>query len=152
MFMGGGNILAGGDSSDDSGDESSDNLGNSTDSASMDLYGNSDDEEEKRMAPIHQQIFGVSLLIASLFFDGGTGAYEDKLMSLHSVEPFDLMFNFQLSKTLLSALALIVFNQTHLFLEMIQETGISKLLEARFLSFDTSSVMKSLISIFSSFM
>ena len=131
MFMGGGNILKGGDSSDDgSSDSSFDGIGNnSTDTSSLDAYaasGSGDDEDDEGMAPIHKQIFGVALLIASLFFDGGTGAYEDKLMSMHSVEPFDLMFKFQLSKALLSAFALIVFNQTHLFVEMIQQTGICK--------------------------
>jgi hypothetical protein len=30
--------------------------------------------------------------------DGGTGAYEDKLMKKHHVGPFDLMFNIQFAK------------------------------------------------------
>lgn len=136
MFMGGGNILKGGDSSDDSNDSASsdsyDTLGVNTVSttpASMDnttLAVEILDDGEDEIAPIHQQIFGVTLLIASLFFDGGTGAYEDKLMSMHSVEPFDLMLKFQLSKALLAGLALIVFNQLHLFIEMIHQTGICK--------------------------
>ena len=129
MFMGGGSILKGGSSDDSDSSDMSASLdgGNSTSLDSSYASSSIEDEEDASMAPIHKQIFGVALLIASLFFDGGTGAYEDKLMSVHSLEPFDLMFKFQLSKALLSALLLIVFNQTHLFVEMIQQTGICKL-------------------------
>lgn len=121
LFMGGGSILAG-DSSDDSASSSS-----SSDSSDASLSGSPslDDSDDKSFA-VHQQLFGVMLLVASLFFDGGTGAYEDKLMSMHSVEPFDLMFKFQLSKALIAGLALVVFNQLHLFVEMIHQAGICK--------------------------
>jgi hypothetical protein len=34
------------------------------------------------------QLIGITFLFISLCFDGGTGAYEDKLMSVHSVRPF----------------------------------------------------------------
>lgn len=54
---------------------------------------------------------GLTLLFMSLCFDGGTGAYEDKLMCKHHVGPFDLMFNIQFAKMLLAAVALIVTNQ-----------------------------------------
>jgi len=47
-------------------------------------------------------VFGVIILFISLCFDGGTGAYEDQLMSKHHVGPFDLMFNIQLGKMVLS--------------------------------------------------
>lgn len=130
MFFLGGNVVK--DDDDDSSDDSSSDLGASLDfgnSTSLDAYANnsssSSDEEEDSIA-LHKQIFGVSLLVASLFFDGGTGAYEDKLMSEHSLEPFDLMYKFQFSKALLSAFALIAFGQIHLFVEMIQQTGICK--------------------------
>jgi len=69
------------------------------------------------------QIIGILLLFVSLCFDGGTGAYEDKLMSVHSVQPFDLMYNIQLGKTILAGVGLLVFNQMHLFLEMVREMG-----------------------------
>ena len=123
MFMGGGNILKGG-SSDDSSDDY-DTRG-SADSSSLDTA-LEDEDDDSSITPMHKQIFGVALLIASLFFDGGTGAYEDKLMSMHSVEPFDLMFKFSVSKAILAALLLIVFNQMHLFVEMIRQTGICTL-------------------------
>lgn len=115
LFMGGGNIFKS-DSSDDSESASSDSNGASGSSSSDDVV------------PVHQQLFGVLLLVASLFCDGGTGAYEDKLMSIHSMEPFDLMYKFQLSKTLTSGVLLIVFNQWHFFFDMIQQAGICKLL------------------------
>lgn len=57
------------------------------------------------------QLFGLTLLFMSLCFDGGTGAYEDKLMNKHHVGPFDLMFNIQFAKMLLAGLGLIVTNQ-----------------------------------------
>lgn len=69
------------------------------------------------------QIFGIILLFISLCFDGGTGAYEDKLMSVYKVEPFDLMYNIQLGKTILAGVGLIVLNQVHMFLQMCQEMG-----------------------------
>ena len=37
-----------------------------------------------------------SMLFISLSFDGGTVAYEDKLMAKHHVGPFDLMFRINL--------------------------------------------------------
>ena len=69
------------------------------------------------------QLFGVTLLFISLCFDGGTGAYEDKLMSVHSVGPFDLMYNIQLGKTILAGIGLIVLNQVHVFAQMCQDMG-----------------------------
>jgi solute carrier family 35 (UDP-galactose transporter), member B1 len=69
------------------------------------------------------QLFGLLLLFVSLCFDGGTGAYEDKLMSVYSVEPFDLMYQIQLAKTILAGVGLLVFNQLHIFLQMVQDMG-----------------------------
>lgn len=69
------------------------------------------------------QLLGIILLFISLCFDGGTGAYEDKLMSVHSVQPFDLMYNIQLGKTILAGIALLVLNQLHIFVQMCQDMG-----------------------------
>merc|ERR1712157_21421 len=69
-------------------------------------------------------VIGIVLLFISLCFDGGTGAYEDKLMSVHSVGPFDLMYNIQLGKTILAGVGLLVLNQVHIFVEMCQEMGL----------------------------
>mmetsp|Transcript_14361 Transcript_14361/g.22160 ORF Transcript_14361/g.22160 Transcript_14361/m.22160 type:complete len:481 (+) Transcript_14361:32-1474(+) len=69
------------------------------------------------------QMIGVCLLFVSLCFDGGTGAYEDKLMSVHSVGPFDLMYNIQMGKTILAGIGLIVLNQVHIFVQMCQDMG-----------------------------
>mmetsp|Transcript_8126 Transcript_8126/g.16852 ORF Transcript_8126/g.16852 Transcript_8126/m.16852 type:complete len:487 (+) Transcript_8126:163-1623(+) len=78
------------------------------------------DDDEKSSS---SQIIGIILLAISLCFDGGTGAYEDKLMSVHSVQPFDLMYNIQLGKTILAGVSLLVLNQLHIFVEMCQEMG-----------------------------
>mmetsp|Transcript_15075 Transcript_15075/g.32711 ORF Transcript_15075/g.32711 Transcript_15075/m.32711 type:complete len:501 (+) Transcript_15075:221-1723(+) len=80
----------------------------------------SDSDEEKDAS---SQLIGVSLLFVSLCFDGGTGAYEDKLMSVHSVGPFDLMYNIQMGKTILAGIGLIVLNQVHVFAQMCQDMG-----------------------------
>lgn len=69
------------------------------------------------------QVVGIILLFISLCFDGGTGAYEDKLMAVHSVGPFDLMYNIQLGKTIIAGVSLLVLNQVHVFLQMCQEMG-----------------------------
>lgn len=78
------------------------------------------DDEEKSSS---SQFLGIILLFISLCFDGGTGAYEDKLMSVHSVQPFDLMYNIQLGKTILAGVSLLVLNQLHIFIQMCQEMG-----------------------------
>ena len=45
-------------------------------------------------------------------------------MSVHSVQPFDLMYNIQLGKTILAGVGLLVLNQVHVFVAMIQEMGL----------------------------
>ncbi len=79
------------------------------------------DDDEKSSS---SQMLGILLLFISLCFDGGTGAYEDKLMSVHSVQPFDLMYNIQLGKTILAGVSLLVLNQLHIFIQMCQEMGV----------------------------
>jgi UDP-galactose transporter B1 len=79
------------------------------------------DSEDSNASP--SQVIGIVLLFVSLCFDGGTGAYEDKLMSVHSVQPFDLMYNIQLGKTILAFIGLLVLNQLHIFIQMVQEMG-----------------------------
>lgn len=64
------------------------------------------------------QIFGLTLLFMSLCFDGGTGAYEDKLLNKHHVGAFDLMFNIQFAKMLLAFIGLVVSGQTHVFMRV----------------------------------
>lgn len=81
--------------------------------------GGTDDDEKTASS----QMIGIILLFFSLCFDGGTGAYEDKLMSVHSVQPFDLMYNIQLGKTILAGVSLLVLNQLHIFVQMCQDMG-----------------------------
>jgi solute carrier family 35 (UDP-galactose transporter), member B1 len=71
---------------------------------------------------------GVILLFISLCFDGGTGAYEDKLMAKHHVGPFDLMYNMHLGKAILAGIGLIVMGQINYFIKMCHETGFLLLL------------------------
>ena len=44
-------------------------------------------------------------------------------MSVHSVQPFDLMYNIQMGKTILAGIGLIVLNQVHVFAQMCQDMG-----------------------------
>eukprot|EP00590_Aulacoseira_subarctica_P002910 CAMPEP_0172415288 /NCGR_PEP_ID=MMETSP1064-20121228/1733_1 /TAXON_ID=202472 /ORGANISM="Aulacoseira subarctica , Strain CCAP 1002/5" /LENGTH=457 /DNA_ID=CAMNT_0013152225 /DNA_START=38 /DNA_END=1411 /DNA_ORIENTATION=- len=80
-------------------------------------------EKEDTTTSSHYQTMGILLLFISLCFDGGTGAYEDKLMSVHQVGPFDLMYNIQLGKTILAGVCLLVLNQVHVFVEMCADMG-----------------------------
>lgn len=76
-----------------------------------------------QMGDAASQLIGLLLLFVSLCFDGGTGAYEDKLMAVHHVGPFDLMYNIQLGKTILAGVGLVVLNQVHEFIRMCQDMG-----------------------------
>jgi len=87
------------------------------------MSGGSSKKSAETTSGASEQIFGIILLFVSLCFDGGTGAYEDKLMSVHSVGPFDLMYNIQLGKTILAGLGLLIFNEIHLFIKMCGEMG-----------------------------
>lgn len=87
------------------------------------LFMGGGDTTAKKDVDSNQQIIGIILLFTSLCFDGGTGAYEDMLMSDQHVGPFDLMYNIQLGKTILAGVGLIVFNEVHVFLQMIQDMG-----------------------------
>ncbi len=77
---------------------------------------------------VSDNLVGLFLLLLSLCCDGGTGAYEDKLMSVHHVEPFDLMFHIQFAKLLLSGIAIMVTGQITQFLETVQSSGMVLLL------------------------
>lgn len=67
---------------------------------------------------------GAIMLSISLCFDGATGAYEDKLMGNDHVEPFDLMFNIQLGKAVISFCTVVVTNSLPNFVKTLTEGGI----------------------------
>ena len=69
-------------------------------------------------------LMGGLLLSVSLCFDGATGAYEDKLMGNDHVEPFDLMFNIQLGKAVISFCSLVVTNGLVHFVQTLSQGGI----------------------------
>lgn len=73
-------------------------------------------------------LMGGLLLTLSLCFDGATGAYEDKLMAVNNVEPFDLMFNIQLGKSLISFITLVITNGLDDFFRTISEGGFTLVL------------------------
>ncbi len=73
-------------------------------------------------------LIGGLLLTLSLCFDGATGAYEDKLMAVNNVEPFDLMFNIQLGKSLISFITLVITNGLDDFLRTLTEGGFTLVL------------------------
>jgi UDP-galactose transporter B1 len=69
-------------------------------------------------------LLGVMMLSISLIADGVTGAYEDKLMSKEHVEPFDLMYNIQFGKAVISFCCLVATNGLNDFLTTIHTGGI----------------------------
>lgn len=66
---------------------------------------------------------GALMLSVSLCFDGLTGAYEDRLMSKEHVEPFDLMYNIQFGKAVISFCCLLITNQLGEFIRTLQDGG-----------------------------
>jgi solute carrier family 35 (UDP-galactose transporter), member B1 len=68
---------------------------------------------------------GILMLTLSLCFDGATGAYEDKLMGNDHIGPFDLMYNIQFGKAVISFVILIITNQLGAFVETLQSGGIT---------------------------
>eukprot|EP01038_Epipyxis_sp_PR26KG_P009742 gene9742-13108_t len=69
-------------------------------------------------------LIGALMLSVSLCFDGATGAYEDKLMGNEHVGPFDLMYNIQLGKAVISFCALVATNGLREFILTINNGGI----------------------------
>ena len=69
-------------------------------------------------------LMGAIMLSISLCFDGATGAYEDKLMGNDHVEPFDLMFNIQLGKAVISFCTLVITNGLLDFIQTLTQGGI----------------------------
>jgi len=69
-------------------------------------------------------LIGGLMLSVSLCFDGATGAYEDKLMAQDSVEPFDLMYNIQFGKSIVSFCILMATNGLPQFINTITTGGI----------------------------
>jgi solute carrier family 35 (UDP-galactose transporter), member B1 len=70
-------------------------------------------------------MMGALMLSVSLCFDGATGAYEDKLMAKDHVEPFDLMYNIQLGKAVISFCSLVASNGLGDFVNTIGNGGMS---------------------------
>lgn len=70
-------------------------------------------------------LFGALILLISLIFDGITGSSEDKLMAKDHVEPFDLMYNIQFGKAVISFVILLVTNQLPYFFDTVQTGGIN---------------------------
>lgn len=60
----------------------------------------------------------MTLLFVSLCFDGGMGAYEEKLMRSHHAGPFDLTFQIELAKMVLAALGLVITGQFNDFVSV----------------------------------
>lgn len=73
-------------------------------------------------------LMGALMLSVSLCFDGATGAYEDNLMDKEHVEPFDLMYNIQLGKAVISFCCLVATNGLNEFVDTLSNGGISLVL------------------------
>ena len=69
-------------------------------------------------------LIGALMLSLSLCFDGATGAYEDKLMGSDHVEPFDLMYNIQFGKAVISFIVIVTTNQLSQFNDTVNHGGL----------------------------
>lgn len=70
-------------------------------------------------------LWGAIMLCTSLVFDGITGSNEDKLMAKDHVGPFDLMYNIQLGKAVISFSVLLITNELGAFIDTLQHGGLS---------------------------
>jgi UDP-galactose transporter B1 len=73
-------------------------------------------------------LLGGLMLSVSLCFDGATGAYEDNLMEKDHVEPFDLMFNIQLGKAVISFCCLVATNGLNDFIATLTDGGMAMII------------------------
>lgn len=73
--------------------------------------------------PSTDTMWGVIMLTISLFFDGITGAFEDKLMAHDEIGPFDLMLHVQLGKALISFISIILTNDFSSFSILLNREG-----------------------------
>ena len=70
-------------------------------------------------------LLGAVLLSISLCFDGATGAYEETLMHKYDVGAFDLMYNIQLGKAVISFCVIIIGNGLNQLIETLTHGGFS---------------------------
>ena len=89
----------------------------------MFLMGKSKSSSSGSSSSATASILGVLLLFISLCFDGGVGAYEDKLMQEYHIGPFDLMYNLYLGKFIVSGFMLIVLGEISTFIRLCHEQG-----------------------------
>jgi len=87
--------------------------------------GNSTNSKGPDTGSTDMTIMGALLLSVSLCFDGATGAYEDKLMAQDHVQPFDLMYNIQFGKAVISFCCLVATNGLNDFFHTLTQGGIS---------------------------
>lgn len=85
------------------------------------MGGGSSTKADNSNSSADSTLMGAVMLSLSLCFDGATGAYEDKLMGKDHVGPFDLMFNIQLGKSVISFIALVAMNQLSSFVDTLQD-------------------------------
>jgi UDP-galactose transporter B1 len=86
--------------------------------------GNSTPNKSTTTMTADSTLIGAFMLSISLCFDGATGAYEDRLMGKDHVEPFDLMYNIQLGKAVISFCGLAILNGLPAFFETLDQGGI----------------------------
>ena len=85
------------------------------------MGGGSSTKADNSSSSADSTLLGALMLSLSLCFDGATGAYEDKLMAKDHVGPFDLMFNIQLGKSVISFIALVALNELGSFVDSVQD-------------------------------
>lgn len=81
------------------------------------------DFTKKQSGSRSMSVQGILMLVISLCFDGGLGAFEDRLVAAYSIQPFDLMFKIHVSNAAFAGTSLVVLNELHILLEKIHEMG-----------------------------
>ncbi|ETV73890.1 hypothetical protein H257_11547 [Aphanomyces astaci] len=69
---------------------------------------------------------GALLLVISLFFDGATGALEEKFMTQYQMGPFTMMHKINVVSTLLSAVLIVVTSQEATLLHVVANFSVSR--------------------------
>ena len=72
---------------------------------------------------IPYQVWGIAMISISLCFDGGLGAYEDRIVAQYKLQSLDLMYKLNTSNVLLATATLIVTNQLDQLALMWREMG-----------------------------
>ncbi|ETW02005.1 hypothetical protein H310_06523 [Aphanomyces invadans] len=83
------------------------------------------DASDAAIATMNAEI-GALLLLVSLFFDGATGALEEKFMTQYQMGPFTMMHRINVVSTLLSAVLIVATSQEMALVHVLDNFAVSR--------------------------